>query len=392
MTEFSIKKDQVSRLKVLLDYIKRVETFSPINARQVFTLEKDKLNIYGISSNGQVSASFDIKSTKIGNDVFEMGLNQFITNLEKIKSDEINIKIENDKMTTSSTTSKVTVNQVIITSVLKTKEITEIKNYINDILTMPEFSKPIEINVSQKDIMTELGNLTKFQDINHQIMLDENNIKTADNICILNYKSTSKIIQQKANILIDRDIMPLFKNVEQFQISSDNKYFYFDIQNYGIKIIFTPRTFNWSFPTDDELNDIIPDNKNFIELEIDSKLFYDKLSDFDGVFESNTWKYNQVKMHTPKGFTSKKEIKLHFDNGMTEVITHLPVEIKSNTDGKEDFEFLIPTCHFKFLKDILLSEDTFKLHYSSKDINDPNGLAIKIYNKISEIIMAKILT
>jgi len=390
MTDFEINKDQISRLKMLSDYIKKVEGFSPISGKQIFIVNKDKLNIYGTSTTSHVESSFDIKTGKIGKNVFEMQLTQFINYLEKIKSDVIKVQLNNDKLKINGDAKDATINQAIITSDINDVAIKELTDYVSDVLGQPEFENPIEVDLTLKDVMVELGNLTKFQDTNHEILLNKNSIKTADILCIINYKSTKQISSEN-EILIDRDIMPLFRHVDTFKISSDKKYYYFDIDKYGIKIIFAPKSFNWSYPTDDELKDIVPDANKILELEIDSEKFYEAIGKFDNIFESGTWRYGQIKVNTPTDFANKKELKLHYDNMSTEMFNTLSVDIKTATDTTEDFEFMIPTLHFKFLENILMNEPTFKLQYSSADVNDTNGLAIKISNKIADIILAKIV-
>jgi len=390
MTEFIIKKDQISRLKVLSDYIKKMENFSPIAEKHVFILNKNKLLIYGIADTagaGHIEAAFDVDSKDELS--FSLELSKFITYLEKTKSDEINISIANDKMTVKSKTSKIVINQALISSSLDAAALKEIQNNIKTKLALPEFKAPIEISLTSKDVMTDLANVTKLQDTNHQIMIGKNYIKTADNLCIISAKEKS--VPKTEEILIDRDIISLFKNVDSFKISSDKKFFYFDIANYGIQIIFVPKTFSWTYPTEQDLDAICPVDTKLITTEINTKKFFEVISEFDGVFDSTSWRYSQVNFRTPKGFKKNKEIELFYDNMEVEIRTVLPVEITADTDGKDDFEFIIPTQHFKILENMLNKYETFTIKYSSTKMDQPNGISIIIENPDIKAVVAKML-
>lgn len=389
MISFTIKTDQLSRIKILQDYIKKMETFSSLDKKQVFVLENDKLTIFGKADSagaGHIEATFDISNLN-KSESFGFELDKFINYLEKCKSDEINISIANNKITFKTKTNKLIINEALVFTALDPQVLTELKDNIKNKLALPEFKKPIEIKLDHRDLITELGTMTKLQDTNHQILLGKDFIKSADTLCILSLKSSLTIVQTDEEVFIDRDITSIFKNTDSFKISSDKKYFYFDIQNYGIKLIFVPKTFNWSFPTDQDIIDISPEAKKLITLKINTERFYEELSKFEGVFETGTWRYGQIKIRTPKGF--KDELELSFDNSITEVFTTLPITITSNTDKTDNFEFMIPTIHFKSLKSILSSEDTFTFKYSSSKLSDPNGVAIIIENTNANIILAK---
>jgi len=366
-----------------------METFSSLDKKQVFVLENDKLTIFGKADSagaGHIEATFDISNLN-KSESFGFELDKFINYLEKCKSDEINISIANNKITFKTKTNKLIINEALVFTALDPQVLTELKDNIKNKLALPEFKKPIEIKLDHRDLITELGTMTKLQDTNHQILLGKDFIKSADTLCILSLKSSLTIVQTDEEVFIDRDITSIFKNTDSFKISSDKKYFYFDIQNYGIKLIFVPKTFNWSFPTDQDIIDISPEAKKLITLKINTERFYEELSKFEGVFETGTWRYGQIKIRTPKGF--KDELELSFDNSITEVFTTLPITITSNTDKTDNFEFMIPTIHFKSLKSILSSEDTFTFKYSSSKLSDPNGVAIIIENTNANIILAK---
>jgi hypothetical protein len=293
-------------------------------------------------------------------------------------------------MTVKSDTSSIVISQALIYDVYDEDALNEIKSYVTDKLSLKEFKNPINVNLSQKELITTLGNMTKLQDTNHQILLGKNSIKSADQLCILDYKSKEEITSE-GEILFDRDIVSIIKDVDAFSISSDKKYYYFDINKYGIKLIFVPKKYEWSFPEPEDLVDIKPLESKQITLKINTNHFYDIISEYEKVFDPSTWRFEQIFFKTPTGFNDNPVFDLHFDNMDVEIRNNLTAEIIETTDDTEDFEFLMPTQHFKLLENVLKSEEFFTMKYSSTDVNDPNGVAIVVENSTCEIILAKVI-
>jgi len=393
MTEFKIKKDQIVRLKALNDYIKKMESFSPLAEKQLFILKNDKLSIYGTANtagSGHIEATFDVDSKNEAS--FGLELSKFITYLEKTKADEINVSIVKDKMTVKAKTSKIEINQALIFTTPEQTVLDEIQNNIKTKLALKEFKTPIEVKLDHKDIINDLGMMTKLQNTNQEILVSKNYIKSADNLCIVSMQiNEPEEDEVEQEILIDKDIIPIFKNIDSFKVSSDKKYFYFDITQFGIQIIFVPKKYNWDYPTEKDLIDISPIATKQITLEVNTLNFFETLKEYSGVFDSSSWKYEQIFFRTPKGFKTKKEFELHFDNMDVEIRNTLPVEIKEDTDTKEDFEFLLPTQHLKLLENLLMRQPTFLMKYSSTDIHDPNGIAVILENNEVSIILAKMV-
>ena len=386
---FTINKDQIARLKVLSDYAKKMENFSSLDKKQVFFLDNDKLTIFGRADTGHIEASFDVMGKSTGSFGFE--LDKFIRYLEKMGTDEVNIGIANDKISFKSKGTKQTINEALVFTALEASELDELKNYITSKLGLDEFKSPTEVKLEHKDLIADIASLTKIQDTNRQISLGGKTIKTADNLCILSVTTQSAIVGGTDSILLDREVVNIFKHADNFKISDafdgENRYYYFDITNFGIKLMFVPRAFPWSFPTENDVAGIIPVDTKQITLEIDSERFYAELAKFDGVYEASTWRYGQVKFDVPVGF--KDEVALHYDNLVTEMYTTLPVTIVENTDNNDGFLFMLPTIHFKSLRALLTSEATFKLKLSSSKSSDPNGLGVVFQNSLASIVIAK---
>jgi hypothetical protein len=395
MASFTINKDQIIRLKVFNDYCKKMESISPIEEDQAFLIKGNKLHVYGKGSQAaQIDAIFDIGDSKIevknDSNSFGLSVSNFVNFLEKTQDDEINVSVKDQLITIKGKNTKQVFKQTLIFN-KNQKELTELENFISETLKIDEFKKPIKINIADyKDIIMDLTTMSKFLDINQSIELNKENIRAADNLNVLKLNVAKDSITSVDNIILQRDITLLFKNVDNFIISDDKKWFYFDITEYGIKILFIPKSLQWQYPADDDIKDIIP-IKPLINVRVGTEDFYRALDHFENIFDADSWKYKQIKFKTPLGFTNDKQLIFHYDNMKYEVTTELNVDLIEKSDKTENFEFIIPTLHFKFLKNILEHEDYFDIIYSSKDISEPNGAGIIIKNKDVNIILAKMM-
>jgi hypothetical protein len=393
MAVFTINKDQISRLKVFNDYCKKLENISPIEEDQSFIIKGDKLYIYGKGAQAaQIDIVVDISKTRVDkNDAlgFGMSVSNFVKFLEKTKDDEISVKIKDQQITITGTKTTSVFKQTLIWN-KSAQEIQELETFIDDILKEPEFKKPISIKLegAYKGVITDLTAMTKLLEINQAIELNKDFIRFADSLNILRLTIPKDAISSENEVLFHRDLTNLCKNIEAFTISEDKKWFYFDVKEYGIKMLFIPKASEWQFPDETDIDAIVPiDPKIVVKISVED--FYKAIDDVDDIFESESWQYKQLKFKTPVDFVNEKKIVLHYDNMKYEVSTELPVTIIEQKDTSENFEFVIPAIYFKYLKSILETEDTFDIIYSSKDKTEPNGIGIIVKNKDLRIVLAK---
>jgi hypothetical protein len=114
--------------------------------------------------------------------------------------------------------------------------------------------------------------------------------------------------------------------------------------------------------------------------------FFNSIDEFDGMFDSQSWQYKQIKFKTPKEFTeSDKNIKLHFDNMVTCVDTELPIVSCCDRSPKKEFEMLLPTIHMKYIEDELKAEEVIVMKYSE----DEKKKIVSFKNAKMEILITK---
>jgi hypothetical protein len=389
---FVINKDQISRLKVFMDYCRKMEMISPIEDTQVFVVNGTKLNVYGKGkTSAQIDATFDITSSSIVPktlNYFSVEVQKLINYLEKTKDEEISVQFDDSSVTVKGM--KTRPKYVQLTPTGKSQdEVDEIAAFIKDTITN-EFGKAITFDLSvYRDTLTELANMTKLCDVNQQIQVNRESIKVADNMNIFQMTVPTDAIVNKDGIYIYRDVTSLFKNVDQFDISHDHKWFYFNVATAGIQILFVPKSAEWQYPEDSDLGDFVPLQKQRIKLEINTKEFFDVISNFDGVFDSGSWRYKQVFIKTPSNF--KDELELSYDNMANQVFDTLKVKVLENTEKGKGFEFIFPTLHFNSLKSLLEKEETFNFEYNSIEIGQANGSGTLVTNGEINCIIAKML-
>jgi hypothetical protein len=392
MASFTINKDQIPRLKVFNDYCKKMESISPIEEDQSYIIKNDKLYIYGKGAQAaQIDTILDISNVKLDKNEsngFGISSTNFINFLEKTQDDDISVAIKDQQITIKGLKTKPVFRQTLIWNKSE-DEIKELETFISDTLKSNEFKRPITVTLgNQKNIISDLASMTKLLDVNQAVELNKDSIRFADNLNILRLSIAKNSISSDDNIILQRDITSLFKNIDSFILSDDKKWFYFDIQEYGIKMLFIPKASSWQYPTEDDMKEIIPDDPS-ITVKVETEKFYKALDEIDNVFDSESWRYKQIKFKTPNDFANEKILVFHYDNMKYEVITQVPIEILEQKDKKDNFEFVIPTVHFKFIKNILEEETTFDIVYSSKAISDPNGASIIVKNQKLKIVLAK---
>jgi hypothetical protein len=393
MARFNILKDQLSRLKVFNDYIKKLEIISPIEADQTFVIEGKKLNIYGKGQTGQIQAVFDIQDVLLDPATHEgakfgLSVTDFINFIEKTKADIIQVTVEKSVILIQGVGTKPVYRQTLIWA-KEECEVDEIIGFIDEKLALPEFQKPIVVDISSyRDVISELASVTKFLDINQQLYIDSDYIKAADTACILKLKVPNKSIVADTELYLHRDLTALFKMVDKFTISDTLQWYYFYAPQFGVRALFVPKTSKWQYPTDTDIDDIVPEATQQIEVEIDTAKFYELLDSFEGVFPSESWRWKQFWLKVPYSF--KDEIQVHFDDMKNEILYDFPVKVLSNTDKNENFQFLFPTLYFKNLKILLEKEPTFKLIFNSIDMHTDHGIGCILKNSELEIVFAKI--
>jgi hypothetical protein len=388
MTKFTIKQEEITRLRVFEDHVGKFGSILPVSTKQLFNLPgADKLEIFALGEDGSASAiqgeiKIDIINVSIDTTVkshFVTDLNALLIAITKLKNSDINFQLSDAEIIITGA-SKSVFNIKLLAS-REDSEVTEIRNYIDTQLALPEFvTNQINLDITNiKDDLLNLASLTKIFNLNQMITVSETSIKVADNFGIYaEALATKPIIGNTLDI--HRDMTSLFKNINNILISADKKFWFFNFVAFGIRALIVQPTAPVAYPTSQEIADIIPASSK-IKLEVNAKKFYEALEEFDGLFREN-WTYSQMFFKTPSNFDSVKEFQLSYNDDFHQVTTQVPVNIIERTDTNADFEFIIPTKEIVAIEPLLNKDENsiFFIDYNSVAAVQPNGAGIRIYN------------
>jgi hypothetical protein len=401
MSKFTIKQEELARLKVFSDYLGKLKDIAPLSSLNIFYLDEtnSKLGVYAIGAEGSTGAIqqemlLDVSNIIIDNSVtpqeFVIGIEVILTAVQKIKSGDIDFSFDVGSLNISSSSTKYKFSTKL-NAPHPEAELKEIRDFMSTQLALEEFDDTHKITLSLKDIkdnLINLSSLTKEFNLNKLISVDETSLRAADNFGIFLQNLTTKPITQE--IYFHRDIANLIKGLDEIIISSDKKFWYLDFAAFGIKAIFVAPTAQFVYPTDDELEGFAPSDQSRLKLEVSAATLYSVLAEFDGLFDSQ-WTYDQIYLKTPVDFAINKELELSWDDKVHRVDTLLPVDIIERTDTSEDFEFIIPTRELKTLEPIFNKDSNSKvtIEYSSLPIGQNHGSGTKWYNSEASLFLPK---
>ena len=384
---FYIKKDEISRIKALQNYIKKLESISPLTQTQLFVVKDNKLSIYGYGNgslgSGHIKASFDLDDSKTNDEFyFSYSINDFVKFLEKSKSDTICVSLKDKtELVIKGEDTKSVFSQTVLATI--DSEVDEITNAISNYEDSDKFKNSKDIDIyNSKDQIQAAASLLSLLNTNKFIKISNGNIRTVDDCSIIDLATD---IEDEASIL--KTVAGLLDNTNEFKYYEDedsNSWIYIDIDTYGIKLYFIQEPISYQCPTDEELKDMSP-KENFISVEVKSEDLFNAFEEFKDVFSNEAWQYKQIKMTTS---VSDKKFKMHFDDMVTSIDTELPFDIIENTESENEFSMMLPFIELNVLEKMLQESDTLTLKYSS----NPDSCVVNISCEDNEYLNNVIIT
>ena len=384
---FYIKKDEISRIKALQNYIKKLESISPLTQTQLFVVKDNKLSIYGYGNgslgSGHIKASFDLDDSKTNDEFyFSYSINDFVKFLEKSKSDIICVSLKDKtELVIKGEDTKSVFSQTVLATI--DSEVDEITNAISNYEDSDKFKNSKDIDIyNSKDQIQAAASLLSLLNTNKFIKISNGNIRAVDDCSIIDLATD---IEEEASIL--KTVAGLLDNTNEFKYYEDedsNSWIYIDIDTYGIKLYFVQEPISYQCPTDEELKDMSP-KENFISVEVKSEGLFNAFEEFKDVFSNEAWQYKQIKMTTS---VSDKKFKMHFDDMVTSIDTELPFDIIENTESENEFSMMLPFIELNVLEKMLQESDTLTLKYSS----NPDSCVVNISCEDNEYLNNVIIT
>jgi hypothetical protein len=387
----TIDKDQKKRLAVFADYCKKSEGFLPINDHNLFVLKDDVLEVYAVGDgsnggNGCVDIKLDVKSKD--SLVFSMDVQKLVSAISKVRNDSVTLKVSPDKVVVENPT-KVK-NFVSITTFPgpRPDEVEEIRSLITKELSPGgSFDTSIEVKIDEtnRKVIDVFSEITKLLDVNDSFEISDSTIKAADNLGIIEMKTAPGQITM-VPVIMNRCVTAILKLADEMKVSGDAKFQYVGIGVHGVRVLFQPKLPRWQFPTPKEILDISPDLSEACSFTVKGKELLEAIDQFGGMFSSDKWKYQQVKLTT----RDDTHFDLHFDDMATEVNEEVECSDFENTTQDSEIEFILPTIHISRLKDYLVDEKV-QFVINNKSVDEAHGVAVTIKTPALTITEAKLL-
>ncbi|MCF0126073.1 MAG: hypothetical protein HUJ68_10045 [Clostridia bacterium] len=365
--QFILKKDEISRLKVFNSYLKNMNNCAALKKEQLFVVRNNKLSVYGSGSSGNITADFDVDSNDTF--VFTFEFSQFLNFIDKVNSDETTITFNDSKLIFTGSNTGAKYSQVVLNTIEETAKADMAA--MDDFTTSNAYNNAVTITLDDdiKETIANMSSMANLLNCNKFIKIVDDGVVTVDNVSIIKKSLTINTNGQEFYLL--RSVSPLLKDASDIKIcnlySSDeyfDTYIYLDISSLGIKLWFVEPPVDFQIPKDEEIAEMSPTDDSASIIEINSEDFFNCIEKFEGVFDSASWKYKQIKFDFDETDTSK--VLIHYDNMVSEIQDELPIaNVEQNKISSS--LFLIPTLHMKYLKEDLLKEGSFKFKFDFSD-------------------------
>lgn len=387
--KFFINKEQIARIKTLQNFIKKLESISPLSQTQLFVVEDDQLTIYGYGNgslgSGNIQATFDLISDKENdNFYFSCSIGNFVKFLEKTKSDVISVTLKDrTSLTIKGENTKSVFNQTVLATV--DAEVEEIKKAVVEYPTSNYYkaSKTIKL-AGSKDTISIASQLLALLNTNKFLTVGNKNIRVADDCSIIDLKTD---IEDEASLL--KTTANLFADVDEIKYYKDDSgcaWIYADVAQYGITLYFAQEPENFQCPTDAEIEAMSPQDK-YITVSVKVEDLFNAFDEFKDVFSNDSWQYKQVSMVTD---VNASLFRMHFDDMVTSIETELPFTIVENKEDESEFSMTFPFLQLNVLEPIIRQNEVLTFTYSS----NPEEPIIKITgdkNSFNNIIITKLM-
>jgi hypothetical protein len=390
----TIGKDQKKRLETFADYCKKSEGFCPINDHNLFYVKDGVMEVYalGDSSNGGAGC-LDIKidvgvSGQEDGRHFVADVQKITGAIKKVKNDDVTLSIERSKVVVKNPAKDKNFVSVTTFPEVDDEAITEARTMI-DIELGPKGGlkdhASVTIDEKNRKLLETFGELTKLLDVNDSFEIGPDSIKAADNLGIV--KMTTDLDQiVDRSVVFNRNVAGILKFADSMLISDDGKYQFVGLGGLGIRIFFAPKLPRWQYPSDQEISDIRPESGADYVFKVKGKDLVESIDQFDGTFDSQAWRYHQVKVRV----SGEDTFDLHYDDMATEINEELSCSDMVNSTGEDEIELILPTLHITKLRDYLVDE-SLEISLNGLEVDDNHGAAILIKTPTIELTVGKLL-
>lgn len=410
MIKFDLSKEEFDKLNFLVKTCQSVANTSIKDDHYSYHIYDDKMviSIYGNGNIIQYSVAVaNVISDSDDERYFNINILDMIKSFEKVYKSSKQVvataTVENgSKFYVTSGKSNIIIN---IMDVMPLEDIKESDNSFdlkNQIFFNEESDDEFNNVLITEDVINFMSVASKSinligTDNVSGIELENNRIKFSDDILSVSDIETEKQMTKKDyQAFISSShfeiLQSLYKIVNEFNIiyTKENNFIKIDLPLINFKAIMAQPQIICSYPNNDDLKNLKPNDEDCFEWTVNSNELIEKLDMFDGIFPSSQWRFKTV------NFTINKnnELNLYYSNFNAEVDTDINITDFKTNSSIDEYTFKVPTI---ILRDYLikcLKEPTFikiKVSGYDPDPSVPNSLGILIKVGNIELTLIKLL-
>jgi len=402
MIQITIPGTEREKIYRFADFIKKINAANAYDEKTTFvlnltpgekTLELFSLGKSGSGGRGLLYSKLNVTSNTEDRFVFRIDVSVLVNGLSKIHDPDVVFTInqesenswENRLVLTNASSKKSSIKFSLLRTPLD-DEVEEMValgpnspngpyQFIDDTITVIP-------DITVFDTFIGLTNVTNMAD---SFSLAKNQIKFADNLCIMDLQTNNDLLatEDDTPIIINRNLAALSKMFKSLKVSKE--FIFFDTSD--ITGYYAPKMPKFQFPTDEEIESILPSKS--ISFTVKGADLFTVLSQYSGIFQTANRKYDQIKLVVA---SNQSEFKTYFDDQTAEVEEYLPITNFNDEIGITDtFELQLPCIYLKKLESLFKDEDiTFKVNNIDPSTDD-HETAIELITSNTRLVLAKLV-
>lgn len=358
---------------------------------------KIKVVLYGDQHYFDFKLDADLSGLTTEVVIFTCSITRFNSYLKKAMTgnDSVEIQLTNNSVifVNKKNSSKVTLKVYDTITDLDFKEAFEFLKK-----TMDKFEDATELTVGQKiiDFSKYVEKYVGLTGLSNSFAIKGDEIRYADPLSIIKYKMPSQYTKDGEEIYITTKMFSFISNLlkfngDEYNIKMSDDGFIYANSN-GLQCILTTGNSRWEFPSDDEIESVLPeeDDRNVIEVSLED--LRSLLDSFENVFDNN-WKFKAVKIISSDELLNNKSLKVEHIDYNAEVHSILPItncKLITASDGDNENEFIISLQVVQDILNLIPSdEEIVEITYNNQSAESQIGLGINIKTSSVNAIICK---
>lgn len=411
MIKFDLTQEELDKLNVLIKTCQSISDISIKNEHYIVYIDNEnKLNVSIYGCGNAIKFTVDVSNVEFETEeekYFNINIFDMIKAFEKVyKSSGSNVataSVENStKFYVTSGKSKIVIN------IMDTLPLVDLQENNNGFDTKNQAYFEEE-SINGFNFATITKDVINFMDVANKsitligvdnvsgIELADTRIKFSDDmVSVADIETETVLTKPDCESFISNThfdlIQGLYKIVNDFKLIYDetNQFVKIDLPSINFKAILALPQIICSYPDNDSLLNLKPNNDDCFEFSLSRDLLLEKMDMFDGMFPASQWRFKTINFT----ITNEGELNLYYSNFNAEVDTDIEIsDFKSNSSINE-YMFKVPTIILRDYLTKLLEEDIpikVKVSGYDPDASVPNSLGISFKIGNIDVTIMKLL-